>query len=84
MKLYGDNGDAEGLKMKVSHALLWITDLPDCPALYALCGGTGKRAAHCICWGHRSLKRRAAQHLLTRHSSVATGTSAVGQSTPIM
>lgn len=64
--------------MKVPRALLWITDLPDCPALYALCGGMGKRVHVAYVGITDSLKRRAAQHLLSRDSSVATGTSAVG------
>src|SRR5690349_21209565 len=64
--------------MKVSQALLWVTDLPNHPALYALCGGTGKRMHVAYVGITDSLKRRAAQHLLSRDSSVATGTSAVG------
>jgi hypothetical protein len=65
--------------MKMSaQVFLWITDLPDCPALYALCGGTGKYSHIAYVGITDKLKRRAAQHLLARDSSVATGTSAVG------
>ena len=64
--------------MKVSQALLWITDLPNCPAVYALYGGTGKRAHVAYVGITDSLKRRVGQHLLGRDSSIATGTSAAG------
>jgi len=66
------------IEMKVSQALLWVTDLPDCPAVYALCGGTGKRAHVAYVGITDSLKRRVGQHLLGRDSSIATGTSAAG------
>jgi hypothetical protein len=61
-----------------SQLLLGIADLPNCPALYALYGGTGRHAYVAYVGIADSLKRRAAQHLLSRDSSVATGTSAVG------
>lgn len=64
--------------MKLSEALLWITDLPNRPALYALYGGTGKRMHVAYVGITDSLKRRAGQHLLSRDSSIATRTSAVG------
>jgi hypothetical protein len=65
--------------MKLSSQLLMdISDLPSCPALYALFGGTGKRKYVAYVGIADSLKRRAAQHLLNRDSSVATGTAAVG------
>jgi len=67
------------LEMKMSsQVLLGIADLPNRPALYALYGGTGKRAYVAYVGITDKLKRRAAQHLLTRDSSAATGTSAVG------
>lgn len=55
-----------------------IADLPNCAALYALYGGTRKRAFVAYVGVADSLKRRVAQHLLNRDSSVATGTAAVG------
>lgn len=55
-----------------------IADLPRHPALYALYGGVGSRAYVAYVGIADSLRRRAAQHLLNRDSSVATGTSAVG------
>ncbi len=61
-----------------SQVLLGIADLPNCPALYALYGGTGRHAYVAYVGITDKLKRRAAQHLLTRDSSAATGTSAVG------
>jgi hypothetical protein len=61
-----------------SQMLLGISDLPNRPALYALYGGAGTRAYVAYVGIAESLKRRAAQHLLLRDSSVATGTSAVG------
>ena len=65
--------------MKVSSQVpLGIADLPNCPALYALYGGTGRHAYVAYVGITDKLKRRAAQHLLTRDSSAATGTSATG------
>lgn len=61
-----------------SQLLLGISDLPNCPALYALYGGTGRHAYVAYVGITDKLKRRAAQHLLTRDSSAATGTSATG------
>jgi hypothetical protein len=61
-----------------SQVLLGIADLPNCPALYALYGGTGRHAYVAYVGITDKLKRRAAQHLLTRDSSAATGTSATG------
>jgi hypothetical protein len=61
-----------------SQLLLGIADLPNCPALYALYGGTGRHAYVAYVGITDKLKRRVAQHLLTRDSSAATGTSAVG------
>jgi hypothetical protein len=61
-----------------SQVLLGIADLPNRPALYALYGGTGRHAYVAYVGITDKLKRRAAQHLLTRDSSAATGTSAVG------
>ncbi|MGA7557419.1 MAG: hypothetical protein WBV60_20815 [Terriglobales bacterium] len=55
-----------------------IAELPNCPALYALYGGTGKRAYVAYVGITDRLKRRMAQHLVTRDSSAATGTSATG------
>jgi hypothetical protein len=52
--------------------------LPNCPALYALYGGTGRHAYVAYVGITDKLKRRVAQHLLTRDSSAATGTSATG------
>src|SRR5690349_13098288 len=61
-----------------SHGPFGIPDLPNRPALYALYGGTGRREYVAYVGIADSLKRRAAQHLLNRDSSVATGTSAAG------
>jgi hypothetical protein len=61
-----------------SQLLLGISDLPNRPALYALYGGAGSRAYVAYIGITDSLKRRAAQHLLLRDSSISTGTSAVG------
>jgi len=65
--------------MKISsQVFLGIADLPNRPALYALYGGTGRHVYVAYVGITDKLKRRAAQHLLTRDSSAATGTSAVG------
>jgi hypothetical protein len=61
-----------------SQLFLGLADLPNCPALYALCGGTSRHAYVAYVGITDKLKRRAAQHLLTRDSSAATGTSATG------
>lgn len=61
-----------------SQLLLGVADLPNRPALYALYGGAGRHAYVAYVGITDKLKRRAAQHLLTRDSSAATGTSAVG------
>jgi hypothetical protein len=59
-------------------ALHSISDLPNKPAVYALCGGKN-RGQHLAYVGIADiLKRRIIQHLVTRDSSIATGTSAVG------
>jgi hypothetical protein len=62
----------------LSQRLLGLSDLPNHPALYALYGGVGRREYVAYIGIADSLKRRAAQHLLLRDSSVATGTSAAG------
>jgi hypothetical protein len=65
--------------MKVSPPLfLGIADLPNRPALYALYGGTGRRAYVAYVGITDRLKRRVEQHLVTRDSSAATGTAATG------
>jgi hypothetical protein len=61
-----------------SQVLLGIADLPNRPALYALYGGTGRHAYVANVGITDKLKRRVAQHLLTRDSSAATDPSAVG------
>jgi hypothetical protein len=61
-----------------SQVLVGIADLPNCPALYALYGGAGRHAYVAYVGITDKLKRRVAQHLLTRDSSAATGTSATG------
>jgi hypothetical protein len=61
-----------------SQLLLGIADLPNCPALYALYGGTGRHTYVAYVGITDKLKRRAIQHLVTRDSSAATGTSATG------
>jgi hypothetical protein len=61
-----------------SQMLLGISDLPNRAALYALYGGAGTRTYVAYIGITDSLKRRAAQHLLLRDSSISTGTSAVG------
>lgn len=65
--------------MKISsQVFLGIADLPNRPALYALYGGTGRHAYVAYVGITDKLKRRVAQHLLTRDSTAATGTSATG------
>src|SRR5689334_13075455 len=55
-----------------------ISDLPNVAAVYAMYGGH-KNGAYVAYVGIADvLKRRIAQHLLKRDSSIATGTSAVG------
>jgi hypothetical protein len=61
-----------------SQVFLGIADLPNCPALYTLCGGTAKHPYVAYVGITDKLKRRATQHLVTRDSSAATGTSATG------
>ena len=58
--------------------LLGIPDLPNGPALYALYGGTGRRADVAYVGITDRLKRRVEQHLVTRDSTAATGTAATG------
>lgn len=55
-----------------------ISELPSVPAVYALYGGRGRGLYAAYVGVADSLKRRIAQHLISRDSSVATGTSAVG------
>jgi hypothetical protein len=65
--------------MKISsQVLLGVADLPNSPALYALYGGMGRHSYVAYVGIADSLKRRIAQHLLKRDSSVTTGTSAAG------
>jgi hypothetical protein len=61
-----------------SQVFLGIADLPNRPALYALYGGTGRRAYVAYVGITDRLKRRVEQHLVTRDSSAATGTAATG------
>jgi hypothetical protein len=61
-----------------SQVFLGIADLPNRPALYALYGGTGRHLYVAYVGITDKLKRRAIQHLVTRDSSAATGTSATG------
>jgi excinuclease UvrABC nuclease subunit len=70
-----------------SQMLLGIADLPNRPALYALYGGTGRHAYVAYVGITDKLKRRVAQHLLTRDSSAAAVPPRVPQrraSTPTM
>jgi hypothetical protein len=53
-----------------------ISDLPAKPAVYALYGGTGRRAYVAYVGITSDLKNRIIQHLIRRDSSVTTGTSA--------
>jgi len=55
-----------------------ISELPNVPAVYAMYGGQEKGTYLAYVGIADILKRRIAQHLLKRDSSVATGTSAVG------
>jgi hypothetical protein len=55
-----------------------VSELPNVPAVYALYGGRGRRLYVAYVGIARNLKRRVAQHLTTRDSSVATRTSAAG------
>jgi hypothetical protein len=56
-----------------------IDELPTSSAVYALCGGGGKRSSHIAYIGMtENLRRRINQHLIARDSSIATGTSPVG------
>ena len=55
-----------------------ISQLPRIPAVYALYGGQGTRAYVAYVGVADNLKARIGQHLLSRDSSVATGTSASG------
>ena len=57
-------------------ASLW--ELPQLPAVYALCGGSERRRYVAYVGIARKLRRRIGQHLITRDSGVAVGTSAVG------
>jgi hypothetical protein len=58
--------------------LSFISELPGVPAVYALYGGQGRGLYVAYVGVADSLKRRIIQHLVSRDSSVATGTSAVG------
>jgi len=55
-----------------------ISELPNTPAVYALYGGQGRGLYVAYVGVADALKRRIIQHLVSRDSSVATGTSAVG------
>ena len=55
-----------------------IAELPNKPAVYALYGGRGRGLYVAYVGAAEALKRRIIQHLVSRDSSVATGTSAVG------
>ncbi len=57
-------------------ASLW--ELPQLLAVYALCGGSERRRYVAYVGIARKLRRRIGQHLITRDSGVAVGTSAVG------
>jgi len=58
--------------------LTHLSQLPNCCAVYAMYGGDGGRRYVAYVGIADKLKRRIAQHLLSRDSTVATGTSAVG------
>jgi len=55
-----------------------ISKLPNVPAVYVLFGGKARRRYVAYVGIADKLKRRIEQHLVTRDSSVATGTSATG------
>lgn len=55
-----------------------ISELPNVSAVYALYGGQGRGLYVAYVGVADALKRRIIQHLVSRDSSVATGTSAVG------
>ncbi|MGQ9494629.1 MAG: hypothetical protein ACUVR2_12895 [Anaerolineae bacterium] len=55
-----------------------IAQLPNVPAVYAMYGGQGRGLYVAYVGVADSLKRRIIQHLVSRDSSVAAGTSAVG------
>ncbi len=69
------NTPTNGLPVK---NLSSISELPSVPAVYAFCGGQGRGSYVAYVGVADSLKRRITQHLVSRDSSVATGTSAVG------
>lgn len=54
-----------------------LSELPNLPAVYALYGGRGNTQAAAYVGVADKLRQRIRQHLLTRDSSVATGTSVV-------
>ena len=58
-----------------------ISELPTCPAVYAMYGGKGRGLYVAYVGTSKSLKQRIVQHLVNRDSSVSTGTSAVGLNT---
>lgn len=55
-----------------------ISELPNLPAVYVLFGGKSSKRYVAYVGIADKLKRRIEQHLVTRDSSVATGTSATG------
>jgi hypothetical protein len=55
-----------------------ISHLPNKPAVYAMYGGRGRGLFVAYVGIADVLKRRIAQHLIDRNSSVTTGTAAVG------
>lgn len=54
-----------------------LSDLPKLPAVYAMCGGKGKKRYAAYVGIAKSLRKRIIQHLIRKDSSVTTGTSAV-------
>lgn len=55
-----------------------IGQLPNSPAIYALCGGRDRSLYIAYVGMADNLRRRIIQHLVTRDSSIATRASAVG------
>ncbi|HDN80501.1 MAG TPA: hypothetical protein ENG33_08570 [Chloroflexi bacterium] len=55
----------------------FISELPNVPAIYALYGGRGRGLYVAYVGAAEALKRRIIQHIVSRDSSVAVGTSAV-------
>ncbi len=65
-------------KKKIQGKPSSLADLPQVPAVYALCGGSLRGRYVAYVGTAQKLRRRIDQHLIGRDSSVAVGTSASG------